>query len=79
MNDYKRTIKTISFAANEYEYGLLEYATKPEHGPFSQYVKRLIERDRAGVSVVRVPNAPEKAPDRTEKDRAEAMRLMFGD
>lgn len=76
-----RTIKNVSFADSDYEQGLLEFATKPEHGPFSVYVKRLIERDRAGIVAVTpvqvTQPAPVQKPPTSEKDREEAMRLLF--
>lgn len=33
-----------------YEKRLYEHAYKPEHGEFSKYIKRLIERDINGVA-----------------------------
>ncbi|SER86951.1 hypothetical protein SAMN05518872_102412 [Psychrobacillus sp. OK032] len=33
-----------------YERRLYEHAYKPEHGEFSKYIKRLIERDINGVA-----------------------------
>jgi|GEM_PF-3614906 len=41
-----RNIGQVSFNSGVYENDLWEYATQKEHGTFSQYVKRLIERDR---------------------------------
>lgn len=41
-----RHIGQVSFNSGAYESGLWEYATQEEHGEFSRYVKRLIERDR---------------------------------
>ena len=82
-----RKIKNVSFADTEYERELLSHATKPEHGPFSVYVKRLIEQDRAGVVKLTVhanaaqgvngpvQQAPVK-PDITQKDR-EASRSFL--
>lgn len=43
-----RTVKSVSFADDEYEQGLFEFATDPARGAFAAYVKRLIERDRDG-------------------------------
>lgn len=74
-----RTVKNVSFADTEYERGLLDYATKPEHGPFSVYVKRLIEQDRAGITIVqtKVPGvvSQAKAPT-TQKDRDNAVSFL---
>jgi hypothetical protein len=43
----KRVVKPVSFnLADPFENGLYEFATK--HGPFSKYVKRLIQRDQEG-------------------------------
>lgn len=45
-----REIKGVSFSmVDDFERGLYEYATAGERGSFSKYVKRLIERDRAGA------------------------------
>ena len=45
----ERHIGQVSFnLLDEYEKDLWEYATKKQHGKFSQYVKRLIEQDRIG-------------------------------
>lgn len=85
----KRTVKNVSFGDSEYERGLLEYASKPEHGPFSVYIKRLIEQDRAGVVSLTVhtsatqggnaplPAPPVNKPEVSQKDRDEANRLLF--
>lgn len=48
----ERHIGQVSFnLVDEYERNLYEHAIKKEHGKFSQYIKRLIERDREGVKV----------------------------
>jgi len=41
---------------SRYEKRLHEHAYKPEHGEFSKYIKRLIERDLNGI--VPVVNTP---------------------
>ena len=47
MSEKKREVIQSSFSmVDEYEKGLWEFATKPEHGAPSQYVKRLIAQDR---------------------------------
>lgn len=44
-----RHIGQVSFNLMDgYEKELFKYAYKEEHGEFSKYVKRLIERDREG-------------------------------
>lgn len=78
-----RTVKNVSFAANEYERGLLAHAIKPEHGPFSQYVKRLIEADRrggamasnasTGVILPPTPPAPKSRANGTDKSAARSF------
>lgn len=46
-----RTIKAISFSHDDdYENELYTYATDPARGKFSTYIKRLIDRDRAGLA-----------------------------
>lgn len=43
---FGRFVGQVSFAEdNEHEQGLLAHAQKPENGPFSVYVKRLIAWD----------------------------------
>lgn len=74
-----RTVKTVSFSDNDYENGLHEYASRPERGPFSVYVKRLIEQDRkqSEQGVVKAPVTP--APSRstpTQKDRDAARDML---
>lgn len=50
-----RKIGQVSFNLRDgYESRLYAHASKPEHGEFSKYVKRLIERDMTQV-VTRVP------------------------
>lgn len=81
-----RKIKNVSFADTVYERELLAHASQPQNGPFSVYVKRLIEQDRAGVvkltvhadaarGVNHVQQTPSK-PDTTQKDR-EASRSFL--
>ena len=77
MTGYVRKVKNVSFADTEYEQGLLEYATKPEQGPFSVYIKRLIEQDRAGVAMApRVVPATTVRPAPTQKDRNAALDML---
>lgn len=46
-----RKIKTTSFnQENGYEERLLAFAESPEHGDYSNYIKRLIGRDMEGQS-----------------------------
>lgn len=48
----ERHIGQVSFnLLDEYEVGLLAHASKKEHGRFSQYIKRLIDRDRQGNNI----------------------------
>lgn len=45
----ERHIGQVSFnLLDEYEIGLFNHANKKEHGKFSQYIKRLIDRDLVG-------------------------------
>lgn len=45
----KRHNQPVSFNLTDaYEKELLAFALKEDHGPFSKYVKRLIDRDRTG-------------------------------
>lgn len=90
MRERPRTIKNVSFADNSYEKGLLDFATKPAHGPFSVYIKRLIEQDRAGVvkltvhatasqGAAPIGGSPTPQPAdivRSQKDRNAAMDLL---
>lgn len=77
-----RKVKNVSFSDNDYENGLHEYASRPEHGPFSVYVKRLIERDRKYGASVDLPttqptntvNTVRPAP--TQKDRNAALDML---
>lgn len=44
-----RHIGQVSFNLRDgYESRLYEYATRTDHGEFSKYIKRLIERDMSG-------------------------------
>lgn len=46
-----RQVGQVSFSMRSgYEKRLYEHAHKPEHGDFSNYVKRLIDRDMSGVA-----------------------------
>lgn len=77
----RSAIKSVSFADTDYDRSLLEYAMKPEHGTFSGYIKRLIERDRSGnATPTQAQTAPSTAaqarPTRTEQDRL-AVRDML--
>ncbi|QIG62549.1 hypothetical protein [Sporosarcina phage Lietuvens] len=75
----RREVKSVSFADTDYERGLLEYASKPEHGAFSGYIKRLIERDRAGIALQAVQPASvvaAKAPVRSQEDRSAVMDML---
>ena len=50
MTEKTREIKPVSFSMiDRYERELFEYATDSGRGKFGPYVKRLIERDRAGI------------------------------
>ena len=68
----KRHVGQVSFTlSNTYEQKLMEFALRPEHGPFSQYVKRLIERDRSGqLSVQGNPNNPMIELSKADKEAA---------
>lgn len=49
----ERHIGQVSFNLfDEYEKGLWDFANQKEHGRFSQYIKRLIEKDRSGYGRV---------------------------
>lgn len=74
MRARDRTVKNVSFAHNEYELGLLDYATRPERGPFSVYIKQLIERDRAGSPP---PRSAMPQPPREESQKARSQALDF--
>lgn len=55
----ERHIGQVSFnLLNDYEKGLFIHASKKEHGGFSQYIKRLIERDREGYNVIPLKPVP---------------------
>lgn len=45
-----------------YESRLYEHATKTEHGEFSKYVKRLIDRDLCAEDASLTPQASARAP-----------------
>lgn len=60
-----RVVTSISFnLENDYERGLYEYA-KGRDQFFGKYVKRLIDRDRAGIVKTTVPII---VPEETEKE-----------
>lgn len=63
MTATKRVNKTVSFSfVDAYEEALYDYAMSAAHGKFGPYVKRLIERDRAGLSGISAPVSPTPVP-----------------
>lgn len=69
-----RTNKTVSFShLDEWERDLLDYALDPARGRFGPYVKRLIERDRVGLSVAPVVTDVVPAPTPVGKTEAKAF------
>ena len=71
-----RKVQPVSFnLANEYESELHEFALQQDKY-FSKYVKRLIERDRAGV-VPTVPLVVPKAPVSKPKHGKSTAKAFF--
>ncbi len=63
----KRHVGQVSFnLENAYESGLHQHAAKDEHGDFSNYVKRLIHRDKERSNTLLTSSVYSAAPVRED-------------
>lgn len=64
-----RHVGQISFNLRDcYEKELFNHAYKAEHGEFSKYIKRLIDRDRESDKVISTSNNHPTTPNNSEED-----------